>query len=104
MNKKLLSFLGLTRKSGNIVLGANLVETQALKNKIKLIIITEDASENTREKTTALAKRKNIKIINILNKEDLGYALGKAEISVVGVLDAKMAEVISDLSGESLLK
>lgn len=104
MINKLLNFIGLTRKSGNIIIGSNLVETALNKNKVRVIIVTKDASENTRDKIMSLAKRKNVKVINTLYKEDLGYALGKSEISVAGVTDARMAEVISDLSGESLLK
>lgn len=104
MNSKLIGFLGLTRKSGKITLGGNLTENAINKNKVKLIILCEDASENTKEKFTAFSRNKNIKLINFTNKEDLGKALGKSELSVVGITDAKMADVISDLSDESLLK
>ena len=104
MESKLLNFLGLTRKSGNLILGANLVETAVKGSRINLIIVAVDASQNTKKKMFDLAGSKGIRIIEKLNKEDLGYALGKSEISVAGVTDARMAEVISDLSGESLLK
>lgn len=101
--EKFLGFLGLTRKSGNLVLGGNLTQTAINKNRIKLIVLAEDASSNTKEKFLREAENLGIKIITFPNKEDLGSVFGKSEISVLGVTDIKMAKRIISLSDESLL-
>ena len=50
MNKSLLSFLGITRRSGNLVFGMDEVRKNILKGNIKLILTAKDISKNSFEK------------------------------------------------------
>lgn len=47
-NKKILGLIGLSARARKVSFGADSVETQAKKGKVKLFIIAEDASERTK--------------------------------------------------------
>ena len=53
-NKKILGLIGLSARARKISFGADSVETQAKKGKVKLFIIAEDASERTKDKFNKL--------------------------------------------------
>ena len=89
---KMLSFLGLTRKSGNLLLGYNKNEEAIKFRKLKLIIISKDAAENTKDKFRGYSEKYAIPMIEDFTPFELGNALGYAEIAVVGVLDRNMAK------------
>lgn len=87
MTERILSFLGLAQKSGNLSSGADAVETDIKKKRCKLLIISIDASDNTKEKFEKLAKLHNIDYVYFATKEDLGIAIGKPDRSVLSVND-----------------
>lgn len=87
MNKKFCSFLGLARKSGNLIIGFDNIEKR--KSKAKLLVSACDASART---------EKNIELLSIplirtdLKKTELGKLLGCSEVSVAAVSDNNFAE------------
>ncbi len=85
MQNKILRFLGLARRSGNLISGYNTCIHYINKNKIKLLIIAEDASENTKKKFIQLALKKKIKYIVWGNKDDLSHSIGMDNRSVIGI-------------------
>ena len=91
LSSKLMSFLGIIRKSGNMVFGIKNVKESVIKDKIKAVLIPTDVSENTLDQLLSLLKHKpNIKIIYInLSKEDLNNSIGKY-VSIVGVKHENM--------------
>jgi ribosomal protein L7Ae-like RNA K-turn-binding protein len=100
MNNQLLSFLGITRKSGNIVFGMDPVKKDLVKGKIKLILITSDISKNSLKEIQSAAK--NVRITQIGNtKDDLNSAVGKYS-AVIGILDRNFAEKISVLANNTV--
>ena len=50
MNRKVISYLGFAKKSGNLLTGVNTCSFAMAKGKVKLMILAEDISENSREK------------------------------------------------------
>lgn len=94
---KVLSLLGFAQKSGNIFSGENTVELYIKKNKIKLIIIPEDASKNTKEKFTSICNSRNIPYIIFSNKNEISSAIGKYNRAIFGIKDSKFAKKILDL-------
>ncbi|OPJ57133.1 L7Ae/L30e/S12e/Gadd45 family ribosomal protein [Alkalithermobacter paradoxus] len=99
MKSKALSFLGLAAKGGNIVSGDDTTLVELRKGKVKLIIIAQDASDNTKKLFIDKSKFRNIKYCIFATKTELGKAIGKYERAVVGIKDEKLARKMEELIG-----
>ena len=95
MNKKLLSFLGICKKSGNLSLGFESCIDALKKKKSHLILIARDLSENTKQK---LYKYDYIEFICPidLSMEDINLAIGSS-VGIISVNDKNLAEKIKSL-------
>ncbi|MFZ7119775.1 MAG: L7Ae/L30e/S12e/Gadd45 family ribosomal protein [Eubacteriaceae bacterium] len=92
-----LKFLGICKKSGKLISGDYSVEKGILKNKISLIILSEDASKEKVSKFTKLASTYKIDIITYFNKEELGLSIGRALCSVIGLTDENQKKKVMNL-------
>jgi ribosomal protein L7Ae-like RNA K-turn-binding protein len=92
MIDKVYTFIGLIQKSGNLSSGSDAVEMDIKKNKCKLLIISIDASENTKEKFEKLAKQHNICYVYFGNKADFGFAIGKPDRTVLSIKDQNFSK------------
>ena len=92
MNDKIYSFIGLIQKSGSLSSGSDAVEMDIKKNKCKLLIISIDASENTKEKFEKLAKQHNLCYVYFGNKADFGFAIGKPDRTVLSIKDQNFSK------------
>ncbi|NNA37638.1 50S ribosomal protein L7ae [Pseudomonas lundensis] len=93
MNRqKIYSFLGLCQRAGKVVSGEVGVSTNLKKRKLKLVIIAEDASENTKKTYINESKKYNVSLIILGDKVSLGNTIGKEYRSIVGIKDKNMAE------------
>lgn len=81
-------------RSRNLISGYNTCIHYINKNKIKLLIVAEDASENTKEKFIQLAVSKKIKYIIWGNKEQLSHSMGMENRSVIGIINDNFASAI----------
>lgn len=97
MQNKVLSMMGFAQKSGNLVSGENTIELFLPKKKISLLIITEDASENTKERFIMLADRYQVPYIVWGDREILSHAIGKINRAVYGVTNKKFSREIRRL-------
>jgi ribosomal protein L7Ae-like RNA K-turn-binding protein len=104
LNDKFLQFLSLAKKAGYLVEGYNKCEDTIKKNKIKLIIFSEDAAQNTINKFSSYCIRYKVPIIKSSSKEVLGNALGRVEIKIIGVTDEKMSIKLLELHNEMTKK
>ncbi|MGN1317394.1 MAG: L7Ae/L30e/S12e/Gadd45 family ribosomal protein [Lachnospirales bacterium] len=77
MNRKALSLLSLCQRSGNLSTGESVVEQQIQKKKAFLVIIAQDASDNTKKKFINKCRFYDIPIIITSSKEELSSAVGK---------------------------
>ncbi|PKK39128.1 ribosomal protein L7Ae family protein [Clostridiaceae bacterium JG1575] len=95
---RFLNFLGLARKAGRISCGGNLTQTALMRGTVHLVILSEDASEGTKDKFVGLCKGRSLELIQCkCSMDDLGSAIGKGPISVVGIYDEKMSEKLKEL-------
>lgn len=86
-NRQLSSMLSLCKRSGSMVSGEVGVE-QAIKNKTALlVIIAEDASENTKTKFLNKTKFYNVKVVVYGKKEFLGNCIGQYNRTVLAVTE-----------------
>lgn len=86
-----LQFLGICKKAGCLAEGYNKAEEAVMKNKIKLLILSTDASENTIKKFKNYSIRYKFTMIQNYGKEELGSSIGREEISLIGITDYNMA-------------
>lgn len=94
MERKILSLLGLCQRAGKLVSG-ELSCITAIRNKsAKLIILANDASENTVKKFSDKTCYYNIKLCRISTKFEIGKALGKKERTIVAITDKGFAEEV----------
>lgn len=107
--RQLANLLGMARKSANVVAGSNAVLDALTRNKpMSVIILARDISPQIGDKIRRKAARQNILTTELFDKMELGRILGRAERSVVGLSDGKLAEAFmsdwrryQDISGES---
>ncbi len=94
---KIYSFIGLARKAGKLALGESLTEQAVKRGKAELVLITQDASDNTKNKIETAVYGRNIPMLQFGSKEKLGHILGKTFFSAIAVTDKGFAERIKTM-------
>ena len=94
MQDKVFSLLGLAEKAGKVVSGEFSVENAVKAGKAKLVVLAEDASDNTAKKFKDKCKFYNIPIRFYGTKVALGAAIGKELRSTAAVMDEGFANTI----------
>lgn len=87
MNDKVLSLLSLATKAGKTVGGEALVEKAVKEGKASLVIISSEASGNTRKKFTNMCSYYQVPLYVHGTKEELGHFTGRefrASVAVLG--------------------
>ncbi|MEG0641531.1 MAG: ribosomal L7Ae/L30e/S12e/Gadd45 family protein [Clostridium sp.] len=97
MNSKFYSFLNITRKSGNLLIGYNKCEDAIKHGKMSLVMITEDLSQNSKDKFTKYCCDRNIKIVEEVNKDELNAYLCSKEVKIIGITDKNMSNKLLEL-------
>ena len=91
---RVLSMLGLATRSGNVVSGGFATEEAVKRGKAYLVIIAEDASDNTRKKYSNMCEFYEVPYQYYSVKDVLGHAIGKEERSCLAVTDEGFANSI----------
>ncbi len=96
MNVKFKSYLGLARKSGNLILGLDKIEES--KKDIFVLVFSNDVSDRTKKKSI---EKSNCDIIiqTDMCKADLGKLLGVQRVAVSAVTDKGLANQIQIYAG-----
>lgn len=92
--KRIQSIIGLAYKAGKIILGEDPVRYAIKKNNVKLLIITEDSSDNTKKRFINSAVYYHIPYYIYLTKDELSISLGRKVRSIAGVADKEFAEYL----------
>ncbi len=96
---RVTQFLGLASRARKLVTGEELVTKGIQNRKIVLVIISQDASENTFKKITDKCKTYNVGWVQFGDRDLLGQAIGKGPRVVIGVTDsgfsARLQQLIS---------
>lgn len=100
MDKKLLQFLGLCQRAGKLASGETGVLGAIRDGSAELVIVAENASDNTKKKFSDSAGYYNKKIVVFGDKFEMGNAIGKAERSVLAVRDKGFADKIEKMTAE----
>ena len=93
-DRSVIFALVLAQKAGKIASGDFAVKSALKGGKVKLLIIASDASDNSKKDIYYLAGLYSVKTIEILDREQLGMAIGKAKRTAIAVLDANFANMM----------
>ena len=94
---KIYSLLGLATRAGKIVSGDDSTLLELKRGNVKLVILAQDSSDNTKKLFKDKSSYRNINYVYFSNKLQLGYAIGKAPRAVLGVKDINFANKILEL-------
>jgi len=94
---KLKNLLGLAQRARLLVSGNFQVNEALSFGKVKLLIVTTDASERSFAEYKKISAEKNLPLLRVLTKESLGQCLGKGERTVAAVLDEGFTSSIKKL-------
>lgn len=102
---KVLSLLGLAMRGRNLVSGEFQTLEAVKKGTAHLVLLAEDASENTQKKFTDKCSYYGVPVCLYSTREELGRAIGKDMRSSLGVCDAGLAEaIVRQMDMEKLTK
>jgi len=93
-DRSVIFALGLAQKAGKIASGDFAVKSALKGGKVKLLIIASDASDNSKKDIYYMAGLYSVKTIEILDRDQLGMAIGKAKRTAVAVLDVNFANMM----------
>ena len=101
MNDRVLSLLGLAAKGRNLKSGEFSTEKAVKEGWAAMVIIGNDASDNTKKKFTNMCAFYNTPIYFYSDKVQLGRAIGREMRTSVAVTDEGMAANIMKRLEES---
>ena len=93
-NNKVLSLLGLATKAGKVASGEFSTEKSVKTGKGFLVLVEDDASQNTRKKFQNMCDFYEVPIYFIANKEELGRFCGKEFRASLAVQDENFAKAM----------
>ena len=97
---KIFSMLGLCMKAGKLAYGSDMVEEKVKYKQVSLLIIAEDASENTKEKFRRIANQNKLPLYECSTINELSFKIGKNNKAILGIMDKNFAEKINKLFEE----
>ena len=94
-DEKLLRFIGLAMKAGKLMLGDGRAVESIRSGKAKLVLISKDASDNTKKKYRNMCEYRNLKLLDI---NEFGQCIGRDFAVVAAVEDDGFAKRIVELA------
>lgn len=85
MEKRSLNYLGIAKRSGNLICGTDMVVKNLPTGTIKIILLASDASSNTKDKIIKKAFYYQIQVCEIFDSFLLSKAVGKDHIMVMAI-------------------
>jgi len=96
MENKVASYMGFAAKARKLVTGYNTCIYMMEKKKIRLLILTEDLSENSRKKMVSAAEKFRVPCKIYGFREQLSAITGNVDKGIYGITDDNFAKVIAD--------
>ena len=98
INNNILGLIGLAMKAGKVCFGADSVEENIIKQKVKLLIISEESSERTKNKFVKICQKNNIPVIIDGDIEALSKSIGKTNKAIIGIKDINLSNEIKKIN------
>ena len=95
-SKKLLSLIGLAKRARKVVSGEFSTEKSVKSGKSHMVIVSEEASDNTKKMFTNMCTHYKVPIYLFGTKDELGHAMGQEMRTVLSVNDAGFAKAMRE--------
>ena len=95
--QKIHSLLGIAMRAGKLVSGEDGTMIDLKKGKLNLVIVAEDASNNTKKLFKDKSSFRHVNCIELSTKSYLGISIGKDSRAVIGIKDIGFANKIIQL-------
>ena len=87
----------MSARARKISFGADSVEEEIIRKKAKLIILSVEASDRTKDKFKKLCEQYKIPVIIYGNIEELSKAIGKENKAIFAIKDVNLADEIKKI-------
>jgi ribosomal protein L7Ae-like RNA K-turn-binding protein len=91
---KIYGYLGLAARGRKLVSGEFMTEKAVKEGSARLVILAEDASDNTKKMFGNMCEFYQVPLYTMSNKELLGHAIGKQIRASLAVTDDGLAKAI----------
>lgn len=95
--KKILNLIGLATRARKLLSGEFSTEKAIKDGSAELVIISEEASDNTKKMFTNMCTYYEIPVYFFGKKEELGHAMGKEIRASLALVDEGFAKAIEKL-------
>ena len=99
MSSGVLGLLGLGARAGTVVIGVDAVRAALQRGKCRCLVIATDMSPRAVAKVVRLANARGIRMVEGPDADEMGRALGRPPVMVVGVVDNGLAQGILRAAG-----
>lgn len=86
--------LGLAQKAGKVASGDFAVRSALKGGKAKLLVVATDAAPNSKKDMYYLAEVAGVEVIELLTRDELGFAIGKAQRTALAITDLNFAKML----------
>jgi ribosomal protein L7Ae-like RNA K-turn-binding protein len=90
----IISLIGIAKRAGKVVSGEFSTEKAIKERKAKLVIVAEDASDNTKKLFTNKTNYYEVPLFFYGDKDSLGHGIGCEMRTSIGILDEGFANAI----------
>jgi len=94
--KSIFSLIGLSMRQGAVESGSFLTEKSIKAGTAKLVVIAEDASDNTKKDFTDMCTYYHVPFYVFGTKDTIGHAIGKEFRVVLALTNQGLSEKISE--------
>ena len=94
LKNRLFSNISLAQKAGRVASGEYATEMAVKSGKAYLVIVAEDASDNTKKSFTNMCEFYECDLVFYGKKENLGHAIGKEFRASVAITDENLAQAV----------
>lgn len=92
--QKILNLIGLATKAGKTASGEFSTEKAVKSGKAYLVIVSEEASDNTKKMFTNMCTYYKVPICYFGEKGELGHAMGKEMRASLALIDEGLAKAV----------
>ncbi len=93
-NRKILNLIGLATKAGKTVSGEFSTERAVKTGKAFLVIVSEEASGNTKKMFTNMCTYYEVPVCIFGKKEELGHAMGREMRASLAIVDEGFSKAL----------
>lgn len=93
-NNNVAFALGLAQKAGKVASGDFAVRSALKSGKAKLLVVATDAAPNSKKDMYYLAEVAGVEVMELLTRNELGFAIGKAQRTALAITDLNFAKML----------